>query len=101
MGLAHTEGSSLLNYRCCVVGRGSFKAALHRPGLLLAHNTSNSLSSVWQWLVGLGAEADPMQGALGPLLPERLRARGSQLCCLQLRASELLAQDPRGGIFTV
>lgn len=91
-----TWPSSLLNYRCCVVGRGSFKVALHRSGLLLAHSASSSLSSVQQWLAGLGAEAGPMQGALGPVSAERLRARGSQPCCLQLRVSELLAQDPKG-----
>lgn len=37
-----------------------------------------------------------MRGALGPVSAERLRARGSQPCCLQLRVSELLAQPPKG-----
>lgn len=37
-----------------------------------------------------------MRGTLGPLLAQRLRARGSQLRCPQLRGSELLAQEPKG-----
>lgn len=36
-----------------------------------------------------------MQGTLGPLSAERLKARDSQQCCLQLRGSELLARQPK------